>query len=230
MEQLQEYLRYLRIEPGDLVTPICQTKSFVPGKSYPVEKIAEGGGNVIYLEGQPANRDKFQKIQWKEKPWKPIQTYLITLTESEQYIAKMIANLRNAENVKQDRPDLDGATEGSALHEIGVPGEMAIAKQLNLYFAPEFKSPQKIDLNPDIQVRTGLKPPHSEPHLILHHRDDDNHRFVKVIKRDESTYEAMGWLIAKEGKLSEHWKDPSRKNRPAFFVPMDKLWPMEFLK
>jgi hypothetical protein len=227
MGTLQDYLRYLRIESGDLVTPICPTKSFIPGQSYPVEKIGEGEGNVIYLAGQPVNRDKFEKIQWRENPWRPNQTSEINLTPSEQHISNLVAELRNGENVKLGiRGKFGGRANGVEENLIGVPAEMAVAKYLGLYWEPEFKKKQPVDIKPDIQVRASVT---LNARLLLHDEDRDTDKFVWVIKQG-NTYTAKGWILCSEGKRLTRLTDPSGDDRPAYFVANEKLWPMELLK
>jgi hypothetical protein len=224
---LQDYLRYLRIESGDLVTPIYPTKSFIPGKSYPVEKIAEGEGNVIYLENQPVNRDKFEKIEWRENPWKPIQTCKIALSDPQRIKAKEIADKRTEENIKQGRSGRYGAEVGDVeLDYVGVPGEYAASLALELPYSFEYRSPQPVDFGFNFQARTSTRVPSD---LMLHPDDKDDHIFIKVMKRNEIVYELMGWITAGEGKKQGVWADRSREGRPAFFVSHEKLWPIEFL-
>jgi hypothetical protein len=58
--------------------------------------------------------------------------------------------------------------------------------------------------------------------LILHPKDKDHDRFYLCVGMN-GEYDIRGWIFGIEGKRSEYWDDPTRKGRPAFFVPQEKL-------
>lgn len=108
-------------------------------------------------------------------------------------------------------------------HIEGALAEMAVAKYLNIFWNGTIGK-----LHPGDVGKNEVRSTHYEDgHLLLHDEDDDNARFFFVVGIN-GRYEIKGWIRAKDGKLKEYIKDPTKK-RPCYFVPADALNPMDSL-
>jgi hypothetical protein len=130
---------------------------------------------------------------------------------------------RQISNLMKGRPDAFGCAPnvGWQVHIEGCCGELAVAKYLNRYWSGNFEQLKADDVG-DYQVRTADD--HNK-RLILHDTDPDDRIFI-LITGLAPHYIIQGWVMAKEGKKSEFWSDPSRQGRPAYFVPRDCLNPI----
>jgi hypothetical protein len=129
-----------------------------------------------------------------------------------------------ASNISKGVRDKYGApntNQGWELHIAGCLGEVATAKYLNLFWCGSLGDYSAKDVGGLVQVRTRQR---SDYELPLHPPDSDSDPFVLCFVRPPIV-ELKGWILGSEGKLPEYWKDPAG-NRPAFFVPHDKLRPM----
>jgi hypothetical protein len=107
----------------------------------------------------------------------------------------------------------------------GVLTEAAAAKALGLPYEPVVGELDTLwgDIAAGIQVR-GTKYPKGS--LLVHDKDPDDHAYVLVTGK-YGVYDIRGWIFAREGKVKELWKE--HKNRGAYWVPQDRLRPMESL-
>jgi hypothetical protein len=142
----------------------------------------------------------------------------IILKPHEILQASHVGIMRQTENLKKSAKAAygAGADKDWQLHVEGAMGECALAKFLNIYW------PGKGDMRgPDagiVDVRTRSKH-HYE--LILHERDPDDRKFW-LLTGWNGTYRIHGYILGKDGKKKEYWKDPAG-GRPAFFVPQSAL-------
>lgn len=113
----------------------------------------------------------------------------------------------------------DAEFKGWDIHILGAVGEFAVAKRFRLFWSGNMgflKAPDVADL--EVRSTTG------GGRLILHPTSPDDHIFVHLAFGNGLTEAVVrGWMFGREGKRPEWWKDPSQKNRPAFFVPNE--WP-----
>jgi hypothetical protein len=145
-------------------------------------------------------------------------------------LAYQVAAQRRIMNMKKGLGAKYGAPEGEGSEELDIiaaRGEMAVAKGLNLYWSGTVGDYGAIDVGGMVDVRTRTKHWHS---LILHPADKDDLPFVLVDASNPPNMRLVGWMYAKDGKDQKFWDDPSKKNRPAFFIPQEALRPIEELK
>lgn len=149
---------------------------------------------------------------------------IVELSKSEMHVALQVAKFRNQISIKKNRQPFNGVSAKSEEdelqpHLIGVPSEMAVAKALNRYWAPEFVDLLEYDIQPDVQVRATK---HQFGKLIIHKKDCDAHKFFLVVA-NENKFRIAGWLYGRDAKQEKFWSDPTGKNRWAFFVPQTEL-------
>jgi hypothetical protein len=150
---------------------------------------------------------------------------LIKLTPPEIMTASHIAAMRRVQNIKQGTPGKYGAPEKDGAWEVdiwGCFGEMAVAKYFNLYWAGNVGDKKAIDVGGKFQVRTARR---SSDCLLLHPDDDDSLPFVLVIIEALPFADLRGWILAKDGKIAEFWKEKI-VGRPCYFVPQSALIPI----
>jgi hypothetical protein len=158
------------------------------------------------------------------------QMIWIELTWGELHLAGTVGLMRlvsNLKNGRKDRYGLEHADLGADLEWRGAIGELAVAKYWNRFWYGSIGNYGVRDVG-DAEVRTVTRPDHR---LILHEGDRDNAPYVSVlVMRERLPHIALrGWINGIDGKQREFWSDPNT-NRPAFFVPNDRLLPMEQLK
>ena len=98
-----------------------------------------------------------------------------------------------------------------------------MAKYLGVYWQGNIGNLRADDVG-EFQVRTCQKDHHC---LILHKKDPDNRIFISV-KDSCPKFILRGWIRGVDGKQEKFWKDP-KGDRPAYFVPVASLQPMESL-
>jgi hypothetical protein len=143
----------------------------------------------------------------------------VTLTAAQERTAKRIAARRYTEDRKAKLSHRFGAPDTVEPDLIGALGEAAFAAHLRL----ELRKGNLGDYDvAGYQVRTtkGLGRT-----LILHKSDDDNDVFVLASHVHSRVVYLCGWIRARDGKLSEWWRDPVG-GRPAYFVPTYGLKPI----
>lgn len=150
--------------------------------------------------------------------------WTVTFNRNELVHAAMAGVLRYAENLCAKLPERFGADadRGWSLHCDGALAECAWATMVRRPWGPGVRGGKDVA---DWQVRSTRN---ASLGLCLHDSDADDDRFVLILATPP-TYRAAGWLFAREGKRREHWRDPTGRNRPAYFVPVDRLRPMSTL-
>jgi hypothetical protein len=142
---------------------------------------------------------------------------VVTLNAGEVATARLIANMRQEQNrafgavQKYGGP---GGEEADTIHVGGCLGEIAVAKYLNLFWGGSLGDYKARDVGGLVEVRNCMQ---AGRRLILHEEDKDERPFVNTFA-DAPFVTLYGWVFAREGKQKRFWKDPSGKNRWAFFV------------
>jgi hypothetical protein len=144
----------------------------------------------------------------------------INLTAPELMLAAQAGVMRQVENLKKNQAQNTlGYDEKNPwqIHIEGACGEMVIAKMLNQYWKGKGKWGDS-DVGED-DVRTS---PKHYYRLRLHHKDSSDRIFWHVTGMN-GIYQVHGWIHAIDGKKEKYWSDIAKKNRPAFFVPIEDL-------
>ena len=120
-------------------------------------------------------------------------------------------------------PENEGSEE---LDIVSTRGEMAVAKGLNLYWSGSVGDYGAVDVGGLVEVRTRTKDWHS---LIVHPEDKKDMPYVLVDASKVPDMRLVGWVYAHQAMDEKYWGDPSKKNRPAYFMPQNKLRRIEEL-
>jgi hypothetical protein len=143
----------------------------------------------------------------------------VELTAQEVQIAALAAVIRTGTaltNALQHRYGYDGSNSWQVEVESSC-AELAVCKALGVYWSG-LEGPGARDVK-------GCEVRHTERdhgRLILHPSDPDDVPFVLVTGR-RGSYDLRGWIYGIDGKKDIYWDDPTRKGRPAFFVPQHAL-------
>ncbi len=143
----------------------------------------------------------------------------VVLSWSEVLFAAHVGVARRVNALRNNRKAAYGCTDDDAWDKDieGACGEIAVAKALGIYWNGSIGD-LAVDVGP-YQVRTtGLE----HGCLMLHKKDEDDKQFILVTGR-APRMRIVGWIFAGDGKRDEWWKDPTRKGRPAWFVPQAAL-------
>lgn len=154
---------------------------------------------------------------------------IVTLTWPEMMTAYHVASQRRIMNMRKGLAGRYGAPEGEGSEELDIistRGEMAVAKGLNLYWSGSVGDYKAVDVGGIVEVRTRTQNWHS---LIVHPGDHDWAPYVLVDASTQPNFRIAGWIYGADGKDEKYWADPSKKNRPAFFIKQEYLRPMDEL-
>jgi hypothetical protein len=143
----------------------------------------------------------------------------VTLDSSEYLQAMLVGIMRACQNRKKRRGHRRGARKEDAemLDIRGAVGEAIVAKHLGVYWlgVGVFRG----DDVGSYQVRaTGW----SNGALLLHDDDKDDQPYISVYVC-EGAGTILGWLYGRDGKDKKYWRDPTKKDRWAYFVPTSEL-------
>ncbi len=113
------------------------------------------------------------------------------------------------------------------IHLLGAAGEMAVAAHLGMkaHLYKESEAKRGSDDLPGIDIKTRSKHCYD---LIVQKNEDPRKKFVLVTIEKQKTL-IHGWCYGEEAMQAQYWADPA-KGRPAFFVPKEKLRPIEELQ
>jgi hypothetical protein len=152
-------------------------------------------------------------------------------SEEERMLAMEEGMRRQGTNEAQGlRGRNGGAWKGSKaldIHLLGAAGEVAVASYLGLkehLFKEKEARRGSDDLPGGIDVKTRSR--HSYE-LIVQKQEDPQKRFVLVTIHGKQTL-IWGWCYGREAMQERYWSDPAR-GRPAFFVPKERLHPIDTL-
>jgi hypothetical protein len=148
----------------------------------------------------------------------------IVLNWNEVAVAAIVGLRRHLEAVRAARADAFGRTDddGWSDHIEGACGEIAVAKAFGVYWAPSVNT---FRCGGDVgrwQVRTRSR---ADYELLVRASDPDEAAFVLVRGR-APRFEIIGWILGRDAKRQE-WVKTYGGRPPAFFVPDEKLQPME---
>lgn len=112
-----------------------------------------------------------------------------------------------------------------AVEVAGAIGELAAAKAFGLYWG-NIIEPDDDDVGGRINVRAANKRPFG---LCIHPTDANDKPFLCADLSALPCVTLPGWAFAKEAKNKDWWKDPTGKNRHAFFMPVELLHSLDEL-
>jgi len=151
----------------------------------------------------------------------------ITLSSNSIFIACTTGIWRWLNSTKNGKRPKYGAPvgfQGLAIAILGAIGECAVAKWANKYWDGDIGNYDADDVQ-GLQVRTVDS---NSKRLIIHEEDKDEQPYILVYV-DPPNVMIKGWKFGNEGKNSKYWKDPSGKNRFAYFVDDADLVDMKHL-
>lgn len=132
--------------------------------------------------------------------------------------------LRNNKDSLSKKNWIDNLTT----HIVGCIGEIAVAKGLGIQWDRSVGTyKNQADLGSNIEARH-----RSNPGFQLIVREDDKDSSVYILSRGmpPDRVEVVGWIKGSDAKRPEYLKDYGSYGRPAYFVPDDKLLPIENLE
>jgi len=143
---------------------------------------------------------------------------LIELSPAEIQMAAFVGTQRTVQCLQKGINHRYGAKDTEAWQRSieGAMGECALAKHLDHFWSKG--TPGATDVGPH-DVRQTHDHSYS---LIIHPTDDDNRRFY-LVTGILGKYVVRGYLYGKDAKRQEWWRDPTGKNRFAYFVPQSAL-------
>lgn len=141
---------------------------------------------------------------------------LITLTESEIQLGAMVGVLRQAQNIKLNRPPAHGADDENdwQKHCEGALAEMAFARWLNWYWSGNIGDLKVPDVGP-VQIRSTVR---DDGCLILRDPDPKFAAYVLAIGKN-GKYRFAGWIPGEEGKLTKYYGATNPNRPPSEFKP-----------
>lgn len=150
----------------------------------------------------------------------------VTLEWAEMRLACAVGVARQMDALKKNRAVRlnDPRDNKWSTHIEGACGEMAVAKALGIYWNGSMGRIDADDVGP-YQVRTTF----DGGRCLLTHPDDKDDKPYILVTGPAPDFVVRGWLFGRDTKLPEYWRDPSGKNRWAYFVPQSKLRPISEL-
>lgn len=113
-------------------------------------------------------------------------------------------------------------------HICGALGEMAAAKALNRHWSGGINTFKGADIGHNIQVRTRpFDTDRVKYDLIVRDSDKDNEVFV-LVQGESDRFVIGGWITGQAAKKDD-WRRNYGGHQESWFVPKDKLWPIEEL-
>jgi hypothetical protein len=144
----------------------------------------------------------------------------IHLNWSQMAIAMAVAGMRNIANVLRDKKSVHGEEEEGSWQRYveGCFSEIALARYLGMYWDGKVGDPTPGDVG-DNECRVTNRP---NGRVIVHDTDPDDARVYLLIGLN-GKYKIVGWMLCKDAKRPEWWKDPTGLNRHAYFAPQSAL-------
>lgn len=150
---------------------------------------------------------------------------VVRLTADEIWHVLIQGGLRRIRTITNGRRDKFGCVDSLAAwgYDIeGAAGEYATAKALHLFWSGA-GSVGAMDVD-GLQVRTGFK----NQALVIRPNNADADRFV-FVTGSIPQFTIHGWLYGYEGKQPKYLRDPGGYKKPAYFIPIADLHPIEEL-
>lgn len=148
---------------------------------------------------------------------------IITLTESELLLASSVGARRQAIAVIRGFADKYGSKRDCAWqnHIEGACGEMAFAKAMGWYWDGGVNTFKRPDVG-QVQVRTRSK---DDYELIIRKKEFGVYVLVTGLA---PKYKIRGWF--KSDDVREEWLKDHGGREAAYFIPTDKLYPIETIE
>jgi hypothetical protein len=142
---------------------------------------------------------------------------VIKLTPWEMLLAAQAGIMRQVDNLHKKRQAYYGAgtVNDWQLHVEGCLGEYALAKYLGVNWSGQGFRGGDVGA---FEVRTRSK----DYYELILHPDDHDEKHYWLLCGCNGTYTIKGWILGRDGKRKDYWKDPAG-GRPAFFVPQSAL-------
>jgi hypothetical protein len=149
----------------------------------------------------------------------------VVLSPGEIMQAAQVGIMRQVKNLTMGRRDAHGLeTPGWSEHVEGACGELVVAKALNIFWAARLGVLYDGDVA-QIEVRTRSR----DDYQLLIHQSDHDHRPYVLVRGRCPRFTIAGWAWGFEAKQDKFWKDPTGKQRWAFFMPDELLRSMDTL-
>lgn len=150
---------------------------------------------------------------------------VIRLTASEMMLAAQAGIMRTVENVINGAKSAHGADADGIDWTISIEGciaEWVASRIIDSHWYG--KGQMRGEDVGGYQVRSTA---YENGCLILHEEDKDDAPYILLIGKAQVWKGAMGWMYGRDGKDKKYWRSDVRK--PAFFVPVKALQPMDTL-
>jgi hypothetical protein len=151
----------------------------------------------------------------------------VRLTQTEMMVAAYVGSGRNVQCLTRGYTPV----AGMGLDDTWTPniegsmGEIATAKALGIYYEPIIGNFQANDVGP-YQVRTNKSRRWED--TCLRPRDKPNRIYIGVLSFCPD-FELIGWIYGPLGKRDEYLRPGDPDRPPCFYVPREKLEPMDEL-
>ena len=148
----------------------------------------------------------------------------VFLDQYEAIQAAEVAILRRFENLYGNKPDYHNLKREQDTWDLDINSamcELAFAKAFGLYWSGAGLKGER-DVG-QFEVRSTK---YKTGKLILHPKDRDDAPFALVVE-DFPKFSIIGWTYGHLGKKDLYWSDPTKRNRPAYFVPQSDLFPFD---
>lgn len=151
----------------------------------------------------------------------------ITLEWYEYSMAAEVGLRRQLESKRaglQDAHGFSGPGWDQAIE--GAIGELVVAKALNIYWDGSVNTFKAPDFPPNLQVRTRQK---EHQKLIVRPGDSLSDIYI-LVTGICPTYSVRGFIVGEHARDTEWLFDEGNGRPPAYFVPHERLKPIESLK
>ncbi len=161
-----------------------------------------------------------------------MSTVTVILSPSEMWFAAMVGTSRCIKNIgdgikdKNVKDDDEKLPNRWTLDIEGAMGEMAVAKDLGMFWSGAIGNLRAKDVGP-FQVRTVTSDARGG-NLLIQRDDPDGDAFILVLC-DPPRCVIVGWLDGTSCKQEKWWAEKV-KDRPCYFVPPSALRPYNTLR
>jgi hypothetical protein len=150
----------------------------------------------------------------------------VTITVPEYSWAAHAGVSRQHQNVLRGRVHANGCAAGYDPHVTGAVGEFVASLAVGVpWRGPGQFRGEDLAGGHQLQVRATE---HRNGRLILHPDDPDECPFV-LATGGPLEWTVPGWVYGGDGKADDYWPGP-HPQRPAFYVPQDRLRPVSDLR
>ena len=142
----------------------------------------------------------------------------IELTPAEIQMASLVGCQRTIQCIQGGSKHRYGAKD-SETWQMSIEGalaECALAKHLGLFWSKGMLG--ACDVGPHDVRQT-----HDHNYSLIIHPSDDDHRRFYLVTGILGKYVIRGYIYGAAAKRQEFWRDPTKTNRFAYFVPQSEL-------